>query len=253
MAATDRLSNEQAFHDHQARQRALYLADRPDELLFEDAAYLNHETWIAPAFEMLGDLRDRRALDFGCGHGMAAIVMARRGARVAALDLSGDYLAEASRRARANGVSLDLLQAEGERLPFADGSFDRIWGNAILHHLDAAVAGRELYRVLLPGGIAVLSEPWGGNPLLNWARQTVAYAGKARTADERPLRRADLKHLRSIFPTVKVQGFQLFSMARRVLGPGRLVAGLDRCDRVLLRLLPPLQHLCRYVVVSLYR
>ena len=165
----------------------------------------------------------------------------------------GHLIREACRRACANDVHVDFVQAEGECLPFADASFDCIWGNAILHHLDAAIGGRELFRVLRPGGVAVLSEPWGGNPLLNWARQRLPYSGKARTADERPLRRNDLKKLRSVFPTVELKGFQLLSMARRVMRPGRLVAGLDRCDGVLLRGAPVLQQFCRYVVLTLRR
>lgn len=253
MAATDRLSSEQAFHDWQARQRAAVFAARPGDLLFDDDAYVNHESWIDFAFQQLGELYGRRVLDYGCGHGMAAVVLARRGARVTALDLSPAYLEEAAQRARANNVSIDFIQAEGETLPFGDGVFDSVWGNAILHHLDAQVGGRELYRVLRPGGVAVLAEPWGGNPLLNWARQRLPYAGKARTADERPLRRRDVAALRKIFPHVEMKGFQLLSMARRVIGKRRIVERLDQCDRVLLRGLPVLQRLCRYVVLTLRR
>jgi len=53
-------------------------------------------------------------LDYGCGHGMAAVVLARRGARVTAFDLSARYVAEAAARARANGVNVGFLQADGE-------------------------------------------------------------------------------------------------------------------------------------------
>jgi SAM-dependent methyltransferase len=253
MTATDRLGTEQAFHDRQARQRAATFRHQPGELCFEDAAYLNHETWIRPAFAQLGDLAGRRVLDFGCGHGMAAVVLARAGARVTAFDLSPGYLDEAGTRARANGVAVAFVQADGERLPFADDSFDRVWGNAVLHHLDPDTAGRELHRVLRPGGVAVFCEPWGENPLLNWARRRLPYPGKARTPDERPLRRAQVKRLRRIFPHVELRGFQLLSMARRVLRSRRLIAGLDWCDDLMLARVPALQRYCRYVVLTLRR
>ncbi|HXG10477.1 MAG TPA: class I SAM-dependent methyltransferase, partial [Gemmataceae bacterium] len=160
---------------------------------------------------------------------------------------------EARRRAAANGVAVDFVQADGEWLPFADRCFDRIWGNAVLHHLDLDRAGRELFRVLRPGGMAVLCEPWGENPLLRWARQCLPYPGKERTVDEQPLRRRHVHLLGRIFPRVEVQGFQLVSMVRRLLGRGRLVAGLDWCDRLLLTHLPGLQRFCRYVVLILGR
>jgi SAM-dependent methyltransferase len=250
MSTADRLATEQAFHDRQARGRAADLA-ADTSLHFADDEWLGHETWVRPAFARLGDLAGEPALDFGCGHGMAAVVLARRGARVTAFDLSPGYLAEARRRARANGVAVECVQADGERLPFPDDSFSRVWGNAVLHHLNLRIAAAELARVLRPGGVAVFCEPWGDNPLLRWARRRLPYPGKERTPDEEPLRWRDLAPLRDTFPSLDVEGFQLLSMARRVLPPGRLVAGLDRCDRFLLRAVPGLRRLCRYAVLVL--
>jgi 2-polyprenyl-3-methyl-5-hydroxy-6-metoxy-1,4-benzoquinol methylase len=253
MAAIDRLAREQAFHDRQAQQRAADFALRPDALDFDDDTYLDHETWIRPAIERLGELTGLRVLDYGCGHGMAAVVLARRGAQVTAFDLSHGYLDEARRRARANGVAVDFVQADGQRLPFHDDSFDRIWGNAILHHVDLEVAAGELRRVLRPSGVAVFCEPWGGNPLLNWARNTLPYPGKERTAGEQPLQRRHVQILRRTFASVEIRGYQLLSMARRLTARRRLVAGLDWCDTMLLTRVPALQMYCRYVVLTLRR
>src|SRR5262245_54033749 len=101
--AADRLCTERAFHDDQARDRAPAFV-RPEALCFGDDAYLDHESWIRPALAELGDVRGRRVLDFGCGHGMAAVVLARRGGRVTAFDLSRGYIKEARQRAEGNGV-----------------------------------------------------------------------------------------------------------------------------------------------------
>jgi len=251
--ATDRLTSEQAFHDEQAAARAQDFAARPAALCFTDDVYLDHETWIRPALDRLGDVAGRRVLDFGCGHGMASVVLARRGARVTGFDLSGRYLREARQRAQANGVAVSFAQADGERLPFAAGSFDRIWGNAVLHHLDLPRTGAELRRVLRPGGVAVFCEPWAGNPLLGFARRFLPYPAKHRTPDERPLSPAALRRLRAAFPNLDLHGCQLVSMVRRVLPAGRLVELLDRADDRLLRSLPVLQHFCRYMVLTLRR
>jgi SAM-dependent methyltransferase len=248
MIATDRRLAEQLFHDRQAAVRA---AARP-ELRFSDAEYLDHETWVRPAFELLGNLNGKSVLDYGCGHGMATTLLARTGAYVTAFDLSPGYVNEARERARANGVQVNCVSADGEELPFADHSFDAVWGNAILHHLDLAKAGRELKRVMKPGGVAVFCEPWGGNPALAFARHFLPYAGKDRTADERPLVRRDLAPLRDIFPVVKVEGYQFFGMlprAWRTRRTGR--SPLDALDRVALRMCPPLRNWCRYVVIEL--
>src|SRR5262245_36386130 len=251
--ATDRIDSERLFHDRQARGRAETFRRRPRDLQFSDDDYLDHESWIRRAFAKFGPLAGKRALDYGCGHGMAAVVMARRGAAVSAFDLSEDYLAEARRRAAANGVAIDFRAADAHRLPFADESFDAVWGNAILHHLDLSIAARELWRVLRPGGIAVFCEPWGGNPLLRWARRRLPYPSKGRTPDEEPLQERDLAVLRETFPDLTTEGFQLFSMVRRAVRIEPLTVALDRLDRRILAAAPRWKKWCRYMVLTMRR
>lgn len=254
MLLTQRLIDEQLHHDRQARDRADYFDEHLNELVFRDEAYLDHETWIRPAFRSLGELRGKAVLDYGCGHGMASVVMARRGAIVTGFDLSDEYVSEARRRAEANRVEATFLQADAEQLPFEDTTFDAVWGSAILHHLDLEVAGQELFRVLKPGGIAVFCEPWGENPILNLARRRLPYPGKERTVDEHPLQREDLKPLERIFDSVAVRGFQLLGMMRRVFRrEGRVGGTLDRIDSRLLTRFPRLEKFCRYAVIELRR
>jgi SAM-dependent methyltransferase len=253
MTGTDRLSSEQVFHDQQAAQRAERFRIGQARLSFTDDAFLDHETWIRPAFCRLGPLAGKRALDYGCGHGMAAVVMARAGAIAAAFDLSPGYVKEVQDRALANGVRVECVVGDGEKLPFLDDSYDVVWGNAVLHHLDLARAGRELHRILKPGGIAVFCEPWGGNPFLSFARDRLPYPGKQRTPDERPLTSRDLNPLRAIFPVVELEGFQLLGMVRRVLRSGRICRFLDGLDASLLGLIPSLSHWCRYAVITIHK
>jgi len=251
--AMDRIQSERQFHDEQALRRADTFRRDRHRLQFSDDQYLDHESWLRPAWAELGPLDGKSVLDYGCGHGMAAVALARHGARMTAFDLSADYIAEARERARANDVAIDFLQADGHALPFPDSSFDAVWGNAVLHHLDLAVAGRELRRVLKPGGVAVFCEPWGENPLLRWARRRLPYPGKERTRDEEPLRRRDLDGLHESFPKIQVRGFQMLSMVRRAVRIAPLMAGLERLDRLLLSVAPSLENWCRYVVLTLRR
>jgi SAM-dependent methyltransferase len=247
----DRRTSELLFHDRQAAERARVFEAGAADLRFDSEEYLDHETWVRPAFALLGELRGKRVLDFGCGPGMAAVALARAGARVTALDLSPGYVNEARARAGANGVSVECVTADGEDLPFPDASFDAVWGNAILHHLDLVRAGPELQRVLKPDGVAVFCEPWGGNPLLGLARRALPYPGKDRTPDECPLTNRTLRPLRAVFPFVEVRGFQLFGMIRRVWKNPRGLAVLDAVDDRLLRAAPFLGNWCRYVVIVL--
>jgi SAM-dependent methyltransferase len=249
--AAQRLLAEREFHDRQAFSRAETFQNYASLLRFDNVAYLQHETWIGPAMALLGNLEGLRVLDFGCGHAMASVVFARLGARVTAFDLSSGYLAEAFSRIRANDVSVQLLRANGERLPFLDSYFDCIWGNAILHHLDLEIAAPEIKRVLRPGGIAVFCEPWAGNRFLNWARNWLTYPGKDRTVSEQPLNQSHVALLRRVFGRVELRGFQFLSMARRIVRGPNLVRRLEWCDERLLDYLPALQNYCRYMVLSL--
>jgi SAM-dependent methyltransferase len=248
IAVPDRIASERAFHDRQAAERrASFRAGRAD-LRFDLDQYLDHETWIRPAFEQLGPVRGKRNLDLGCGHGMMAVVLARRGAIVTALDLSPGYANETRERAAANRVPIEVQVGDAESLPFADQSFDAIWGNAILHHLHLPTVAKELHRVLKPGGVAVFCEPWGGNPLLRLARRWLPYPGKRRTPDERPLLPGDLHQLHAIFPRMRARGFQLLGMLRRVHPGFRF---LDRLDHRLFRVAPFLEKYGRYMVLTL--
>jgi ubiquinone/menaquinone biosynthesis C-methylase UbiE len=202
-AMNPRLMDERDYHDRQAAERAVTFAQQPHRLRFNDADYLDHVPWVRYAFQRLGDVSAQRILDLGCGHGMAAVVMARRGAVVTACDLSPGYCAETMQRSRANEAPIAVVACNGEQLPFANQSFDAIWGHAILHHLDVPTAALEIKRVLRPGGRVVLCEPWNGSPFWRMVRRW-----RHHTQHEKALDHADLQVLRRLF-SVKTKSFQL--------------------------------------------
>lgn len=105
----------------------------------------------------------RRALDFCCGTGYAAIGLAAAGlaAEAHACDLSGAMLARTMKNAADAGVAVAVAQCDGERLPYGDATFDLVVARGALHHLPSPLDGlREVRRVLAPGGVCVvLAEP----------------------------------------------------------------------------------------------
>jgi ubiquinone/menaquinone biosynthesis C-methylase UbiE len=96
----------------------------------------------------------RQVLDVGTGTGSAAFIVAERfpAAQIVGVDLAGGMLAEARRKiptGLADRVRFD--EADAERLPFADASFDLVTLANMIPFFD------ELARVLAPGGTIVFS------------------------------------------------------------------------------------------------
>jgi SAM-dependent methyltransferase len=93
-------------------------------------------------------------LDVGTGAGHTALAFAPAVARVVALDLTPEMLAEVRRNAARLGIrNVRVQRGAAEALPFAGASFTLVTCRMTTHHfaaLDAAVG--EMARVLAPGG-----------------------------------------------------------------------------------------------------
>jgi len=108
-----------------------------------------------------------RVLDLGCGAGLF-LGWLRTHAKISChgLDLSLNSL----KSAQVGAVDLKLILGDAESLPYKAHSFERISCNGAAHHLlDLGSAVHEMYRVLAPGGIAVMYEP-NANVLTNLVR-----------------------------------------------------------------------------------
>ncbi len=107
-----------------------------------------------------------RIVDVGCGTGANVELLTGHGDVTAV-----DAFEEALRFCAERGIG-GLVQARGEALPFADGSFDLATSFEVLEHVpDDASAAAELARVLRPGGRALITVP--AYPWL-WSEHDVA-------------------------------------------------------------------------------
>lgn len=108
-------------------------------------------------------LAGQQVLEFGCNFGASAIVLARLGAEVTALDVNPDYLRLAQANAELHGVAHRIrfvLVEDSAALPLASGRYSLVNCNSVLEYVDPgqrqSVLG-ELERVLEPGGYVVVS------------------------------------------------------------------------------------------------
>jgi len=223
-----RIEREQAFHDGRVREETRVAAWK---------FYAVAETSAACYRDLvLRDCAGKRVLEYGCGTGSYAWDLARAGARVTGIDISPLAIERARERAADEGladrVSFQVMNAE--TLTFTAGTFDRVCGNSILHHLDLEKALDEIRRVLKEDGGAVFSEPLGHNPLINLYRRMTP---RMRSTDEHPLTSRDLQMLHAFFAGVEIRYFHLLSIAavgwRRLPGFDGVRRALEAVDRAL--------------------
>jgi len=207
-------------------------------------------------YSLVGDVAGRRVLDLGCGSGMNALYLARRGARVLALDISPELLALAIQRVRmhsVDGVSFALGSAHC--LPVADRSVDLVFGNAILHHLDLEVAPLEIFRVLRPGGRALFKEPVQNSRTYRAIRWLAPYRARDVSPYERPLNDRALRGIAAPYRRSTIRAFALphLRLVHALVGGRPRVPQLYRLDATLLRIAPRLERFAAIRVIELVK
>lgn len=267
-------AEERAFYDN-VYSRFLAL---PDEQLRVDRQVMLR-TWNdphQPQFErrrlymaVMGRLQAHvrpglRVLDYGCGPADWGVWLATEGADVTLLDLSPAAVELGLKRARASGVTVRGEARDASDLScFRDGEFDLMYASAAVHHtLKYPDAFSELVRVIRPGGVLLLAETYGNNPLLNGARKLrAALQGEAEEqGEEIILGDAEITQLRSAFRIVTLQEMHLLSMGKRLLRgklhrgwAQSLVEAAEGIDAGLLGLMPALGRYCGEVVIEAVR
>ena len=112
------------------------------------------ETVVVAATLLPGE----RVVDVGCGTGNVALIAARAGAQVTAVDPAPRLLDVTRALAASEGLGIQLLPGEAAALPLPDASFDAVLSNfAAIFAPEPAAAVAEMVRVLAPGGRIVFS------------------------------------------------------------------------------------------------
>lgn len=149
------------FEADEAGLRALRERNRSERRAYFDrvAASFGDEllpgrTWEGLARAVLQLAPRARYADLGIGDGLLTLMLAEVAARVTAIDLSAEMLAQLATRAKAKGfTNIEYVEGDIEDLPLADASHDVVVASQALHH--ARVPARclaEARRLLVRGG-----------------------------------------------------------------------------------------------------
>ena len=97
-------------------------------------------------------------LDVAAGPGTLAFIASAAGAHVTAIDFSPDMIDRLRARSVREGVQIEARVGDGQALPFDDATFEHAFSMfGLMFFPDRAKGFRELCRVLVPGGRAVVS------------------------------------------------------------------------------------------------
>jgi SAM-dependent methyltransferase len=113
-------------------------------------------------------------LDVACGSGQLALIAARRGARVAGVDIAANSIRVARSRAAAEGLDATFEEGDAEALPYPDASFDvvaTIFGAMFAPRPELVAA--ELVRVCRPGGTIAMAN-WTKEGFIGQMFKTIA-------------------------------------------------------------------------------
>lgn len=202
---------------------------------------------------LLSDCRGKAVLEYGCGQGSSAFVLAENGARVVGIDISEVGISMAREQSEQKNLpGIAFIAMDAEATTFEDNAYDIVCGTGILHHLRTVPALKELARIMRPEGEAVFVEPMGYNPAINLYRKMTP---GLRTKDEHPLVKRDFASMEEIFGETRFVFFNLFSLLSvpfrdREVFPS-LVRLLTAFDKGLFARVPPLRWLAWQVMIIL--
>lgn len=154
-----KVSVELSMHDYQTHKRF------PERLAFTLDNRIRR--LLEPPDRLISKLNLRPndvVMDFGCGPGFYTIPLAKRVAKIVAVDVSSHMLEKTLSNASKNGVIVELVRSDGTELKLVDESVDMVFLNHVFHEIaERQKVLSEFLRVLKRSGrLAIVERTRGG-------------------------------------------------------------------------------------------
>ena len=200
------------------------------------------------AFWLLGEVRGKTVLDFGCGSGENTVPLVERGARVIGIDISPELIALARQRLALAKLEATVQVGTAYDTGLPDSSVDVIFCIALVHHLNIEQVLKEMHRILARNGKIILSEPIRFSPSYSRLRNLLPARSDV-SEYEHPLTRAEFAAINKSFKADGIRYFKLPFVP--LLSPIIDARHLFKMDRLCLRAFPATSHYATIVVTKL--
>ncbi|MCL4418058.1 MAG: class I SAM-dependent methyltransferase, partial [Actinobacteria bacterium] len=110
--------------------------------------------------EELNPKEREKIIDLGCGTGYYLFLLSNLPVRLNLTGFDYDVKALAEAKTSLSGKNIELISGDLHKMPFKDNSFDKVVISEVLEHLENdSLAIKEIFRIIKPGGVMVVSVP----------------------------------------------------------------------------------------------
>lgn len=119
-----------------------------------NAYFFNELMEMPTTLKMIGDVKNKKVLDLGCGPGRYAKILSDKKAKVIGIDNSENLIEVAKKEA----PKAEFIVGDVEKLPFSNNQFDVVISPLVIGHLkDWNKVLKEVNRVLKKNGVFIFS------------------------------------------------------------------------------------------------
>lgn len=204
----------------------------------------------------IGNIKDKRICEIGCGNGYLTSLMIHNGALVEASDISIDAIIKAKILNQDSlGKEVNFRVMDAKKLVYESEHFDFVVGCGILHHVNLELVTKEINRVLKYGGKAIFDEPLAHNPVANiWRKMTPS----TKDINEHPISYGEIKKMSESFKEVKWQEYNLLPMFSSIVYlitnsnklKDKSAEKLGRIEPRFLKVFKPLKRYCGSILIE---
>ncbi len=160
MGAMNTKHNEKKYIDNLTKKEKTWLYNKPfGNYNFQESFLRIRDFSYIIELLSLQTSRKYSLLDLGCGPGWTSIMMAKLEIMVTGIDISEAMIAIAKERTKKEGLKINFLVSDIEKIDF-ENQFDRVLSYDALHHCPNELEVlKNIYKALKPGGLVLIVEP----------------------------------------------------------------------------------------------